>query len=74
MATRDKPGRILAALAIVLTPLTGSDQSDLPLLSHAFDNSKAKLPPMPGSLPYLYRSFRRWLRAKFGTPERSNGK
>ena len=67
-----KAGRILTALAIVWGPLTGTPGAgdDLPLLAHAFDD-KPKLPPMPGSLPYLWQQFRRWLKTVSGS-QKSN--
>jgi hypothetical protein len=66
MVTRkDKAGRVLTALAIVLAPFVGPNTDGLPLAAHALDK-KPKLPPMPGSLPYLWQQFRRWRKAKLG--------
>jgi hypothetical protein len=60
MATRkDKAGRVLTALAVVTAPFIGPNTDGLPLAAHAFDDSP-KLPPMPGSLPYLWQRLRRW--------------
>ncbi|HKF70346.1 MAG TPA: hypothetical protein VKB68_01250 [Stellaceae bacterium] len=60
-----KAARILTGISIVLTTLAGNPEA-INVSPDAIDNpGRAKLPPMPGSLPYLWQQFRRWLKITF---------